>query len=190
MLAALTYEQKYLAEFDETSTSMQVAELSRPYRQFKEDAKKTNKLSGRKQKNKQASAKQMNWFTPFVWAQIETAAVKAGKPWKPSAICREAKKLSPATFSGLTEQVVGRWIDSEAKAVHGTSKWSDSTLQRVVAGNAPGGQSTRAGILVNEDIQNVHSVLMLSGRNHILESVKRSMNGLTPFVRQVSHSPL
>ncbi|KAF7341462.1 hypothetical protein MVEN_01883500 [Mycena venus] len=45
-------------------------------------------------------------------------------------------------------EVVGRWIDPEAKA-GGVSKWKDSILHNVAwaKGNSPGGQSTRTGIL-------------------------------------------
>ncbi|KAJ7749535.1 hypothetical protein DFH07DRAFT_746668, partial [Mycena maculata] len=52
------------------------------------------------------------------------------------------------TFYKLTEQVVGGWIDKEAKA-RGVSKWKDSVLRNVEKGkgNAPGGHTTRTGIL-------------------------------------------
>ena len=50
-------------------------------------------------------------------------------------------------FEKLTEQVVGRWIDPEAKE-EGISQWKDSVLANVEHGNAPGGGNTRVGILV------------------------------------------
>lgn len=89
----------------------------------------------------------MNWYTPFVWTQIVDATVRAGKPWRPRDIVTEARKLNPATFATLTEQVVGRWIDKEAKE-EGISCWSEKTLKEVAKGNSPGGETTRTGILV------------------------------------------
>jgi hypothetical protein len=64
----------------------------------------------------------------------------------------EAKRLDHVTFLRLIEQVIGRWIDREAQA-EGISKWKDSVLAEVQKGNAPGGQSTRAGILVSSVVR-------------------------------------
>ncbi|KAJ7210222.1 hypothetical protein C8J57DRAFT_1098259, partial [Mycena rebaudengoi] len=144
--------QKFLEleEFDETpkASSSKIAEDSRPRRQFKEDLKKNNTTFGHKQlpKNTKTDAKQVNWRNPLIFAQLQVAAKKAGKPWRPSEICRQAKLLAPEVFRTLTEQVVGRWIDKEAKE-RGEHKWKDSVLEQVATGAAPGGQSTRAGIL-------------------------------------------
>ena len=88
-------------------------------------------------------------FTPFLWSQIKDAAIRAGKPWSPRAILREAKKINPKNFSWLTEQVVGRWIDPEEKK-RGVSCWKESVLNHIKKGNAPGGEATRAGILVRK----------------------------------------
>lgn len=98
----------------------------------------------------------MNWFTPFLWTQIETATIRAGKPWSPRAIVKEAQKLNMKSFSRLTEQVVGRWIDAEAKAC-GVSQWKESVLLRIERGNAPGGDTTRAGILVRRTFELIQS---------------------------------
>jgi hypothetical protein len=130
-----------------SSQKIEGAELSRPRRQFKEDRKAHNKPQGRKRKILQQQARRMNWKSPFVWAQIEIAARKAGKPWSPRAILKEAQKLDPVIFAGLTEQVIGRWIDPTAKR-QGVSKWTSTVLDQVKAGNSPNGQSTRQGILV------------------------------------------
>ncbi|KAJ6632261.1 hypothetical protein B0H10DRAFT_1639305, partial [Mycena sp. CBHHK59/15] len=129
-----------------------MAEVSRPRRQFKEDSKKNKKPSGRKQKekNKKRDSKLINWFHPLLFPQIIVAAARAGKPWKPSAIVREARKLNMGAFWRLTSQVVGTWIDPEAKA-RGVSKWKASVLSNVERGkgNAPSGHTTRTGILVS-----------------------------------------
>jgi hypothetical protein len=129
--------------------SLPVAELSRPKRQFKEDLKEKNKAAGRKQVHEQEKSKQVNWFSPFLWTTIEIAARRAGKPWSPRAIRVEAQRLNPIAFATLTDQVVGRWFDREARK-NGSSKWSDAVVRRVKKGNSPGGESTRTGVLVSE----------------------------------------
>jgi hypothetical protein len=81
--------------------------------------------------------------------QIENAALRAGKPWKPRAIVKAAQQTNRTAFERLTEQVVGRWIDPVAK-MQGMSKWKQSVIDQTMAleGNSPGGKTTRAGILV------------------------------------------
>jgi hypothetical protein len=83
-----------------------VAEQSRPHRQFHEDDKSNNKPQGQKCTNLQKPAIHVNWKLPFLWSQIETAAVLAGKPWKPHDIVMQAKWMDPVAFCCLTEQVV------------------------------------------------------------------------------------
>jgi len=134
------------------SRAATVAELSRPRRQYKEAGKAKNKPQGRKQRKSKTGATHINWKSPFLWSQIEMAATRAGKPWKPHDIMVEAKRLDPVTFLRLTEQVIGRWIDREAQA-EGISKWKNSVLADVEKGNAPGGQSTRTGILVSSAVR-------------------------------------
>jgi hypothetical protein len=127
--------------------TLDVQEALRPHRQYKEDVRKDNKPAGHKQVHDQKAAKCTNWFSPFLWTQIEVAARCAGKPWSPCVIAREAKKSDPKVFGRLMEQVVGRWIDPIAKA-EGLSKWKESVLIQVVKGNSPHGHNTRVGILV------------------------------------------
>ncbi|KAJ7114985.1 hypothetical protein C8R44DRAFT_881033 [Mycena epipterygia] len=130
-----------LVDYDRNANTS-LAEVSCPRRQFKEDTKKNKKLSGRKQKekNKKRDSKLTNWFHPLLWPQIVIAAARAGKLWKPCDIVREARKLNMGAFWKLTEQVVGTWMDREAKK-QGVSKWKDSVLKNVEnrKGNAPGG---------------------------------------------------
>jgi hypothetical protein len=87
-------------------------------------------------------------FSPFLWSQIETAAEQAGKPWSPREITQREKLLNKKAFEKLTEQVVGQWIDPEAKE-EGISQWKDSVLANVEHRNAPGGGNTHVGILVH-----------------------------------------
>jgi hypothetical protein len=138
-----------MEQFDETSTSGTgvVAELSRPCRQYKENCQAKRKTQGRKREKHQHGAKRVNWQTPFLWSQIENAAARAGKPWKPREILREVQKMDPIHFSWLTEQVISRWIDQSAKS-QGILRWSDLVMARVKVGNSLHSASTRKGVLV------------------------------------------
>ena len=141
------HSKRRAVELEETDNMPSVAEDSRPRREYKEDTRKLRKPAGRKRKHEQSISTRTNWFSPFLWRQIEIAAKRAGRPWSPSSIAREARKIDPKVFGTLTEQVVGRWIDPVAKA-EGTSKWKDSVLVHVAKGNAPRGENTRVGVLV------------------------------------------
>lgn len=135
-------------EEHDTSSPSQLAEDSCPRRQFKEDLHAKCGPAGRKRRSVHGNSKYINWLSPLLWDQIETAARRAGKPWSPLEIVKQAKRLNPGVFATLTPQVVGRWIDADARKC-GTSRWSTKVLDRVKAGNSPGGQTTRMGILVS-----------------------------------------
>ncbi|KAJ6510462.1 hypothetical protein C8R45DRAFT_764627, partial [Mycena sanguinolenta] len=100
----------------------------------------------RKEENAPTNSQRTNWKNPLIWRQIDLAANKAGRPWSESEICRQAKILAPDIFANLTSQVVGRWIDKEARN-RGVFKWKDAVIASIPTGAAPGGQSTRAGVL-------------------------------------------
>jgi len=90
--------KKYLEDFDESSSTHHdavVAELSRPRHQYKEDRRATRKPQGRKRTRGPSQCKYTNWQSPFLWSQIEIAVVRAGKPWSPREITRQAQKLDP-----------------------------------------------------------------------------------------------
>jgi hypothetical protein len=61
-------------ELEEDDDTPSVAEDSRPRRQYKEDARKWKKPAGRKRKHEQKVSRYTNWFSPFLWRQIEIAA--------------------------------------------------------------------------------------------------------------------
>ncbi|KAJ7704108.1 hypothetical protein B0H17DRAFT_1194016 [Mycena rosella] len=150
-IPSLKRKHVHLLEHDDTpGPSLELPELSRPHRQFKESSKKKNKPSGRKQKlkNQKRDAKYTNWSHPLLWSQIETAARISGKPWSQCAIMKALRKANLKTFHRLSEQVIGTWIDPEAKKP-GVSKWKNSILKNVELrpGNAPGGQTTQCGAL-------------------------------------------
>lgn len=139
--------QKRMEEYETTAKGSDLAELSRPRRQFREDERSQKKPQGRKRQSSQQKAQRVNWHVPFLWSQIEMAVLHAGRPWSPRAILREAQKLDGKAFARLTEQVIGKWIDPMAKA-RGVSQWTDSVLAQAATGNSPGGTNTRKGMLV------------------------------------------
>lgn len=144
--------KRKLADFDESSgddSQMNTAEVSRPARGFKETARKKNKPAGRKRENEHKTAVRVNWFQPVLFSGIRAAAERAGKPWSPLEIVKQAQSKDSVAYKTLTPQVVGRWFCPEA-ATRGESEWRESVLLKVQTGNAPGGQSTRSGILVCE----------------------------------------
>ncbi|KAF7328312.1 DDE superfamily endonuclease [Mycena sanguinolenta] len=119
-----------LLEYDNTTgPDPRFAEFSRPRRDFKEDAQKKNKPSGRKRKIRNAMPR--------------TSIGKA-----PCCGRRSRKQLDglfPHGALRLTEQVIGRWIEEVA----GISRWKESIRQKVELGrgNSPGGHTTRCGVL-------------------------------------------
>jgi len=133
------------------------------------------KPAGRKRKNEQKVARCTNWFLPFLWRQIEITAKRAGRPWSPSTITREVRKIDPKVFGALTDQVVGQWIDPIAKA-EGTSKWKEPVLMQVAKGNAPGGEDTRVGVLVCGILLMLCTLLIRAIRIHFLRFRTRSRN--------------
>ena len=62
----------------------------------------------------------------------------------PAEVVRELHKINITQFGHLSPQTIGRWIDSTGEVV----RWSDKTMKRVERGNAPGGLTTRVGVLV------------------------------------------
>ena len=125
-----------------------VAELSRPARDIVQKLKeKTRKPQGRKVKvHEHENATYHNWFTPFLFNQIENARIIAGGPkWSTRNIVNELKKKDHNTFAKLNRTTVDGWIDrTETKP-----KWSERTLERLKRGNdlghSKGGQK---GVLV------------------------------------------
>lgn len=120
------------------------------------EEKRANRAScGRKRKHPPVEAERTNWFSPFLFTQIDAAAKQVGWQMSPAAIVDLLQKRDPVVFSRLTRQVVGRWIDR----ADGRPKWKAAVMVRLEAGNRPGGQPTRHGILVspkNELVGNVY----------------------------------
>ncbi|KAM6490369.1 hypothetical protein JOM56_014133, partial [Amanita muscaria] len=144
------FSQKLLRAFDDVDNkSESLAEMSQPGRQFREAMKKKRKPQGRKSTHSSdgtLNAIRTHWKNPLIWPHIEAAVARVGWPWSPREICKKAVNINPQMFQGLTEQVVGRWIDRES-CEKGIFKWKDNVLKDVSSGHTPGGQSTQVGIL-------------------------------------------
>ncbi|KAJ3792120.1 hypothetical protein GGU11DRAFT_761029 [Lentinula aff. detonsa] len=80
------------------------------------DGKRDSHMHGRKPTKAPKKAQNHNYMQPIIWTQIEAAAQKAGKPWSPKGIVETAQKMNPQLFHRLTPQVLGCWIDDEAKS--------------------------------------------------------------------------
>jgi hypothetical protein len=121
-------------------------ELSRPAREIQKKIKvATRKPQGPMPRKVPRPAKYMNWFSPFIWSQINTAARITG--WKMSAteIVHELRKHNPETFGKINRTTVNEWIDRSGDR----PRWSDAALEKVGQGNNPGhNKGGRRGILV------------------------------------------
>ena len=108
---------------------------------------KQKKNQGKKQKHKDPKTKYHNWFSPFLFTQIETARVTSGGPkWSTQAIVNKLKKRDPETFQGLSHSTINRWIDRTGDK----PKWSEKALEHIRCGNEPGHDNCgRKGIFVS-----------------------------------------
>lgn len=96
----------------------------------------------------------MNWHTPFIWSQIETAARAVGVKMSSTEIVKELQKRNPDTFSRLRHSTVNEWIDRKDGRPH----WKEKVMVRVKRGNNPGHKNGgRRGILVSTR-QNIMTV--------------------------------
>ncbi|TDL14854.1 hypothetical protein BD410DRAFT_845670 [Rickenella mellea] len=130
--------------------SMSIAEVTRPKRSIIANLPTDAKGRGRKRKRDHENAVRVNWQLPLTWAMILEARVRV-RGWSPREITNQAKRMSPAVFSGLNEQVLGRWIQREpVKGETGPlPRWKKKVLDRAEAGIEPGGQFTRTGVLAD-----------------------------------------
>ena len=101
--------------------------------------------------------------------QVDTVSIALEKRKKPNEIVKELKHQNPATFAGLTEQVVGRWIEGGS----GETEWKESVLKNVAHGHSPAGATTRSGILVSGLFISMRLVIIMD-RHHIRNYRRRS----------------
>ena len=126
---------------------MDIAEETRPAHLLKKKIKdKNRKPQGRKQKHEQRRVKYHNWFTPAYWRMIEQAGKAAGSKMSATRIVKIAKARNPEIFENLLRETIRDWIDKSGER----PRWSDATLRRVEAGNAPGhANGGRRGVFVS-----------------------------------------
>ena len=91
--------------------------------------------------------KNMNWFHPSVWVQIEAACRTVGWPFPPVNIKRYLMRANQDQFGALHPQRISDWIDRSK----GSSLRFTETVQRRVGTKAmePGSHNSRVGILVS-----------------------------------------
>ena len=115
-----------------------IAELSWPRRAIKRNYKvEHRKPQGQKTTVCIRPAKYHNWFSPFVWSQIEIAVRQAGWKMGASDIVNTAKRIDPVVFKGLSCTTVKSWIDHSGDK----PRWTNAVLQKIDRGNvlpAPG----------------------------------------------------
>ena len=138
-----------------------VAALSRPARSAKERfIEKTRKPQGRKAIQPSKATKYHNWFTPFLFKQIDDARRRSGGPrWSTTAIVNELKRKDITTFAGLNRTTLDGWIDRSGE----NPRWSDTALKRVREGNnVTNPNAGRKGVLVCNIIQTTCSAILTS----------------------------
>ncbi len=126
-----------------------IAELSRPARTIREHDKKKKKyryLGLKRARKHLTNATYINWHTPFLWSQIDSAAKdpSVGRGMSASAIVSLLKKRNPEDFGPLSRSTVNGWIDRSGKH----PQWTSGVINMVKNGHLPGGHGGRIGILV------------------------------------------
>ena len=111
-----------------------VAELSQPNRAQKERScqeKKETQKKGWLRVHQARDAVYHNWFSPFLWNQILTAAIEVGWEMSPSAIRNCLQRKDPTVFAKILRTTISEWIDWSG-ACH---KWSHKVLRLAENGN-------------------------------------------------------
>jgi len=92
--------------------------------------------------------KNMNWFHPSVWVQIEFACRAVGWPFSPADIKRYLMRTNPEQFKVLHHQRLSDWIDKSQRL---QLRFTESVQCKIGKAQAmePGGHNSRIGILVS-----------------------------------------
>jgi hypothetical protein len=124
-----------------------IAELSCPERAQKERVRQKKKYKGRTQKHEARNAVYHNWFSPFLWSQID-GAVKhpaVGRNMSSWNLVKVLQQKDPVVFEKLTRSTIENWIDRSGT----TPRWSEATLRKAENGNHQGhNHGGRRGALV------------------------------------------
>jgi hypothetical protein len=135
--------------------------LSRPAKLIKKQCKdQTRKPQGRKAIRPSKATKYHNWFTPFLFKQIDDTRRRSGGPrWSTTAIVKDLKQRDITSFARLNWTTVDGWIDQSGEK----PIWSDTTLERIRQGNnVTNPNAGRKGVLVHITVLIIYSVKMLT----------------------------
>ena len=115
-----------------------VAELSRPNHKAKERIRMMKKYHRCMHIHEAHDAKYHNWFSPFLWTQIEWAVKHPAVGWKMSTwhLVKVLQKTNPHTFRKLNHNTVKAWIDWSTDPERPC--WSQKMLSKVQAANFQG----------------------------------------------------
>ena len=112
-----------------------VAELSQPNCQFKEDKCVKNKKCRWKRTSVPHKSMCTNWQAPFLWPSIDTAAQKSFPAYSPTEIIRLLHHENHKVYMHLHPCTVQWWIQKDR--LPRQPIWKDSILKHVEAGNKP-----------------------------------------------------
>ena len=99
-------------------------------------------------KHKARDAVYHNWFTLFLWSQIDGALKHPSVGWKMSSwnLVKVLQQRDPVVFENLSRSTVESWIDRTGSK----PKWSEATLRKAENGNHQGhNHGGRRGTLVS-----------------------------------------
>ncbi|KAF8805768.1 hypothetical protein BYT27DRAFT_7103765, partial [Phlegmacium glaucopus] len=72
-------------------------------------------------------AKYHNWFSPFLWSQIEVTVKQVGQKMGASEIVHAVKRINPVDFEGLSCTTVKSWIDCSGNK----PRWTNAVLRGI-----------------------------------------------------------
>ncbi|KAG9123678.1 hypothetical protein FRC07_014300 [Ceratobasidium sp. 392] len=119
-----------------TTASSTLAEMSRPSRTYKDQAKQLRRQRTGQTPSQRAIAPttRVNWTNPLLWRQIEQAIQAVGThKWSPIEAVRRLQQQDPVTFALLRPQRLSQWRDFSSPDV---LKWKDSHLRAIERGSS------------------------------------------------------
>src|ERR1700683_3744992 len=88
------------------STTLGIAEASRPHHAIKDDIRPDDSSPGCKRVHDTIDAVRVNWQNPILWSTIQRAAVIHGFGMPPAILCQLSKK---STVSTLRKSLLKWW---------------------------------------------------------------------------------
>jgi len=93
--------------------------------------------------------KNINWFHPLLWVQIEAACRAVGWPFSPAEIKRHLMDTNPQQFEVIHQQRFSEWIDRTQDSHLHFTKFVQDKIGTACRAMEPGGHNSRIGILVS-----------------------------------------